>query len=75
MTDLCGLPLYESYFLTISETRQRHWRERLFTRPWQPLKRWTVIQKPDPHVYRMERGFVAHPQTIATLRHSILKRS
>ena len=51
-----------SPFLTEEELVRRTWRERLFTRPWQPLHRWRTVVVPMKRSIRMPDGTLAmHP--------------
>ena len=52
------------------KTKRRSWRERLFSRPWNPLKRTKVVceRRPDPNFYFVNGLFVGHPETVARFR-------
>ena len=48
----------------------RSWRERLFTRPWQPLKRTRTVtpQIPHPGALIMRDKILMHPATYQKLK-------
>lgn len=52
---------------------RRTWRERFFTRPWQPLKTTrTVVPKiPCKGALQLGNTIVIHPATYEALKHSI----
>ena len=75
-----GLPIITSESLTVSTTEQvrRGWRERLFSRPWQPwVSHKTVVHKePDRNVYiipAMAGGpsVLCHPVIAGKLRKAL----
>jgi hypothetical protein len=69
-----GLQLVENPQLTVPDgydVVRRTWRERLFQRPWRPLRATRPVArfKPDPAFYVLEQKMiVAHPVTMAKMR-------
>lgn len=66
-----GLRLVSNASMVIPRTTitRRTWRERLFSRPWTPLKAITVTvtHEPYPEVFRIKDYLVGHPDTLAKL--------
>lgn len=56
--------------VTGSYEKIRTWKERLFTRPWKPWKKYkTVItRKPSTMVYTYHNYMVMHPETARVIR-------
>jgi hypothetical protein len=77
LNELRGLKIIESVYLTEPgdpiEVR-RSWKERLFSRPWHPLKktRTFIPQVPMRGAYRLGNdSVVMHPAMAAKLRHAL----
>lgn len=74
MNTLSGFRVIESEYLTeAGEPVQvrRSWRERLFSRPWRPLRqtRTVIPQVPMKGGYRLgKHTIVMHPETLRQLR-------
>lgn len=84
--DLFGVKVYANDQLTISVThsRDRTWRERLFSWPWRPWVReaWWTEQEPDPAIYMVDideylafaggakigKTAIMHPRTLEIIR-------
>ena len=71
--NLNGVEVITSVWLTESGEPvqvRRSWRERLFSRPWRPLRRTRtfVPQVPSKHAYRMGDRIVMHPAMLAQLK-------
>lgn len=73
---LPGMPVVTSPFVTVTRTirRQRSWRERLFSRPWRPTRKWRMVTEtvPDPSIYILNgrggyRYIYCHPATAKRL--------
>lgn len=54
--------------LTITKTRRRTWRQRLFTKPWQPWRKNDILTAPDLNVYVTDSAIVCHPVVAAELK-------
>lgn len=52
---------------------KRTWFERLFTRPWIPLKKTNryIQYKPDPNIYTVDNKRIMHEDTFANLRSKV----
>jgi len=78
---LCdGLRIIENVMLVkhgnpIKVEKERTWKERLLTRPWNPFKRTKIIttvpEIPDDNIYRMADILIMHPNTAKKLREQI----
>ena len=55
----------------------RNWKERLFTRPWRPMKKtkFTSIQVPSRQVMCIDGTYYAHPAMIEEIRQLTLKET
>ena len=64
---IAGMPVFLSDYVTIvTETEVvRTWRERLLTRPWQPLKKTKTVSQhiPSEDVYEVGGKLIMHPTT------------
>jgi len=74
---LAGYTITESIWCTIPQEREamRSWRERLFSRPWQPFRRTKIetIQVPNPDLFIAGTRIVGHPATIQRLMDSLIQ--
>jgi hypothetical protein len=74
-----GYKVVANPILTKTETREvkRTWKERLFTRPWQPFKviRTESYQVPDRDVLvdKINRVIYAHPSVVKELNEALTK--
>lgn len=72
-----GAKVYENALLTKPGTPyevKRTLKERLWSRPWQPLKAttWVTPQVPSSDIFTMPDGsLVMHPETVQLLRNAI----
>jgi hypothetical protein len=68
-----GLSIFENATLTEDGEPYEHprtWKERLFTRPWRPLKatRTVIPQVPMKTVFKTQFGLVMHPETAKAMK-------
>lgn len=68
--------IHENASLVKTKSRPRTWRERLFSRPWRPMRKITTWQEPDSCLYRVRldtgrHTIFAHPATAKRLRDEI----
>jgi hypothetical protein len=71
-----GLQVIEDIRMTVAGEPYevvRTWKERLFTKPWRPLKktRTVVPQVPSREVIRFQNKMVCHPEVAKELRRQI----
>lgn len=73
MIELAGLKIQENAYVSDWTTVRRTWRERLFTRPWRPWKKWTTKFEPRG-LYFQETGLVlvSYQSYLKILHSSIL---
>lgn len=79
-----------SMLMTRTAPRRRSWRERLFSRPWRPWRKFETVYVPDPNIYKMQLPsavpgsfgansmktiFICHPQTAGALREALEKEN
>jgi len=58
-----GIKIITSPHMTYPKEVPRTLRERLFTRPWKPLRKTKIIQVPSKEAYQLsEDTFVMHPE-------------
>lgn len=74
----CGLKILENPILTVpgqSEQVKRTLKERLFSRPWRPFKKYIKVTPmiPDPNYYldKINNTIIAHPDTARKLMNAI----
>lgn len=80
MLELDGIPMFIDNNLVVDdgfETVRRTLKERLFQRPWNPIKSTKIINKykPDPTIYKSYFGFTMHPLIYDKLKKEIDKRN
>lgn len=76
---LDGVRIYTNEHLVLQERKQveRTWRERLFTLPWRPLRRYRTIVtcRPNPSPMLMyvngQPIFFMHPETFQQLKETL----
>ncbi len=68
-----GYVLRENPNLLITKSRERPWKERLFSWPWEPHKRYAVWTEPDPDVYKVGNWLLGHPDTLRNLAREIVE--
>jgi hypothetical protein len=66
-----GLKIIESLSCTIEETVIRTWKERLFSWPWKPFKKFKTITKPNEGYFSCGDTIVCHPQFARKLREAL----
>ncbi|QBJ04482.1 hypothetical protein HOV23_gp091 [Pseudomonas phage Lana] len=72
---LNGVRIIATPSMTDSKTEEvpRSWKERLFSLPWQPLKkvRYVTTQVPSDQIIRFQDTFFAHPALIEKIEAAI----
>lgn len=56
-----------------NEEIERSWSERLFTLPWEPMKKTKIVwtKKPSPDYYCSHDCIVCHPEAFEKLKHAV----
>jgi len=80
MMNISGIPVFIDDHLVIDdgfESVKRTWKERLFSRPWNPIKSTKFINKykPDTTIYKSYFGYTMHPSIYDKLKKEIDKRN
>ena len=61
LSPLAGFQIIEDAHLVKSELVKRTWKERFFTRPWRPFKKYREVFYPSEEILTIGRTLIMHP--------------